>query len=62
MKWIKSNYKTCPSCGERVKWRALKKKMFDSMSDAQSLAMHLNEKGVDIQGSTLGELLRKHGR
>jgi len=53
MKWIKGELKKCSACGKNVKWRTLKKKEFSSMKEAIALAVHLNEKLADVEGSTL---------
>jgi hypothetical protein len=59
MKLIKGDMKSCPACGKKVRWRALKKKAFDTMDEAKELAIHLNEEKAKEGTFTLKDLM--HG-
>lgn len=56
MKWIKTNAKKCPSCGEKIKWNTLPRKKVKTQERARKMAMMLNEDGTTESKSALDYL------
>jgi hypothetical protein len=61
MKEIKTNYKVCPSCGNKINWRKVTKKRFPTIEEAKLMATQLNESKEQIN-LTAKELLEKGRR
>jgi hypothetical protein len=57
MEPLKGDYKKCPGCGERVRWRALRKWEAEDRAQAVAMASELNGRSADTGAKTLRELL-----
>lgn len=59
MQGIKSNYKMCPACGRKVKWKNLHKRRQISIEKAKEVADYLNDQKAMPDGLSVKELLRR---
>ncbi len=49
MKEIEGDYKMCPSCGKKIKWKQMPHIKLSSSDDARFLSIWLNEKEAQKQ-------------
>ena len=58
MQGIKSNYKMCPSCGKKVKWKSLHKRRRITLDEAKIIAINLNDQKALSSAMSVKELLQ----